>query len=73
MEILIPTAIAFFAAVLIMSVGVFMKRKPLQGSCGGIANFSGDCDFCELKDQCVEHGTPQCDDHKLVDQCKPIS
>ena len=64
MEILLPTVIAFVVAVVIMSVGVLMKRKPIQGSCGGIATFNGDCDFCELKDKCVLEGTPQCDDHK---------
>jgi hypothetical protein len=31
-----------------MAVGVLMGRKPLQGSCGGMANIGldGECDIC---------------------------
>lgn len=55
MEILVPTLIAFTCALIIMSVGVLMKRKPIQGSCGGIANLmGGECEFCEKKSQCLE-------------------
>lgn len=34
--------------VLIMSVGVLMGRKPVQGSCGGLNNIEGmsDCEIC---------------------------
>jgi hypothetical protein len=32
---------------LMMSVGVIMGRKPVQGSCGGLNNLSG-LDECEL-------------------------
>ncbi len=31
-----------------MAVGVLMGRKPLQGSCGGLANvgLDGECEIC---------------------------
>lgn len=64
MEILIPTLIVFVAALVIMSVGVIFKRRPLAGTCGGIASMMGGCDICELKDKCVELNAPQCDEHK---------
>lgn len=67
MEILLPTLIAFSAAILIMAVGVIFKRKPIEGSCGGIANLMGECDVCDLRDKCVELKAPQCDDHKHKD------
>lgn len=35
----------FFAA---MSLGLILRKKPLQGSCGGVAALMGDkeCQFC---------------------------
>jgi uncharacterized protein len=54
MEIMILTLGVFLGVILAMSVGVIFKRKPIQGSCGGIANLMGSCDVCELKDQCVD-------------------
>ena len=33
--------------IVIMSVGVLMGRKPVQGSCGGINNLTGgECELC---------------------------
>jgi hypothetical protein len=31
-----------------LAIGVMVGRKPLQGSCGGLNNFSGasDCELC---------------------------
>ena len=64
MEIMIFTLGAFLGAVLIMSVGVIFKRKPIAGSCGGIANLMGSCDICEMKDDCVDKKKDNChDDH----------
>jgi uncharacterized protein len=54
MEIVILTLGVFLGVVLAMSVGVLFKRRPIQGSCGGIANLMGDCDICELKTECVD-------------------
>lgn len=54
MEIFFVTLGVFLGAILVMSVGVLFKRKPIQGSCGGIANFMGSCDICELKSECVD-------------------
>jgi uncharacterized protein len=54
MDTLLFTLAFFGAAILIMSVGVLFKRKPIQGSCGGIANFMGSCDICEKKSECID-------------------
>lgn len=64
METIVFTASAFGLVVLIMSVGVIFKRKPIQGSCGGIASVMGlsGCDICEKKNQCKKDGRKLCDD-----------
>jgi hypothetical protein len=56
MEIMLVTMGVFLGAVLVMSVGVIFKRKPIQGSCGGIANIMGKagCDICEMKSECAD-------------------
>lgn len=54
MDIMIFTLGAFTSVVLIMSVGILFKRKPIQGSCGGIANLMGSCDVCDKKSECVD-------------------
>lgn len=54
MEIVIFTLGIFLGAILIMSVGVIFKRKPIAGSCGGIANLMGSCDVCDMKSECVD-------------------
>lgn len=54
MDIIFLTLGVFLTVILIMSVGVLFKRKPIQGSCGGIANFTGSCDICERKSDCFD-------------------
>lgn len=54
MDTLIFTLGFFGAAILIMSVGILLKRKPIAGSCGGIANLMGSCDICEKKSDCLD-------------------
>jgi uncharacterized protein len=54
MEIMFLTLGVFLGVILVMSVGVIFKRKPIQGSCGGIANLMGSCDVCEMKSECVD-------------------
>ena len=54
MDTLLFTLAFFGTALLIMSVGVMFKRKPIQGSCGGIANFMGSCDICDKKSECID-------------------
>lgn len=54
MDTLLFTLAFFGGAVLVMSVGVLFKRKPIQGSCGGIANLMGSCDICEKKSECLD-------------------
>lgn len=38
----------FVLFFLFMGVGYFVKKQPLKGSCGGVANLMGDeyCQFC---------------------------
>ena len=38
----------FFLFFLFMGVGYMVKKQPLKGSCGGVANLMGDeyCQFC---------------------------
>ena len=43
--------IAFFAFIIIfigMAIGLLIQKKPLKGSCGGVARLMGneDCDIC---------------------------
>lgn len=64
MEIMLVTMGVFLGAVLVMSVGVIFKRKPIQGSCGGIASIMGKagCDICEMKSECADRLKHQDDD-----------
>ncbi len=39
--VLIILSLAFFG----MSIGVILKNKPLQGSCGGLS-LEGECSIC---------------------------
>ena len=63
MEIIFFTFSVFLGVVLVMSVGVLFKRKPIQGSCGGIAHFMGGCDICAKKDECMEKFKAATDSH----------
>lgn len=38
----------FVLFFLFMGIGYIVKKKPLKGSCGGVANLMGDeyCQFC---------------------------
>mgnify|MGYP006073239599 CR=1 FL=1 len=47
MMVLVISFLLIALVVLMMSVGVIMGRKPVQGSCGGLNNLSG-LDECEL-------------------------
>lgn len=48
MSTLIFTFIALLFIIIAMSVGVLMGRKPISGSCGGLANvgIEGKCSIC---------------------------
>jgi uncharacterized protein len=60
METILFTLGAFVTVVLIMSVGVLFKRKPIAGSCGGIANLMGSCDICEKRSECFDKLKSDC-------------
>lgn len=60
METLLFSLGAFSVVILIMSVGVLFKRKPIAGSCGGIANLMGSCDICEKKSECIDKKASDC-------------
>ena len=52
--VLIILSLAFFG----MSIGVILKNKPLQGSCGGLIQ-EGECSICGGDpDKCDEQGNP---------------
>jgi thiamine biosynthesis lipoprotein len=52
------TLVFFLCFVGAMATGIFLKRKPISGSCGGIANVMGEsgCDACEEKNVCKRTG-----------------
>lgn len=66
MDTLIFTLGFFGVSILIMSVGVLLKRKPIEGSCGGIANLMGSCDICDKKSDCIDKFKPKKD---CFDEC----
>lgn len=47
---------AFVIIIALMSVGVMMKRKAIQGSCGGLASINVDR-VCNCEEVCAEHQT----------------
>ncbi len=58
MEILLGIAI-FVIAVALLSLGTVLFRRPIQGSCGGVANAMGEsggnCSVCGRSyDDCPE-------------------
>lgn len=48
MQILLISFFLISMVVLIMSIGVIMGRKPVQGSCGGLNQIAGmsECELC---------------------------
>lgn len=48
MKILFITFVFMALVILIMSVGVIFKRKPIAGTCGGLAaaGIEGECEIC---------------------------
>ncbi|EOW6614672.1 (Na+)-NQR maturation NqrM [Vibrio fluvialis] len=44
----------FLILVVLMSIGVLMRRKPIQGSCGGLSSFGVD-KVCDCETTCEEH------------------
>lgn len=44
----------FLILVVLMSIGVFMRRKPIQGSCGGLSSVGVD-KVCDCETTCEEH------------------
>lgn len=48
LPLLLASFILIALVISIMSIGVLMGRKPVQGSCGGLNNVEGmsDCELC---------------------------
>ncbi len=48
LPIFIITFVVFLLFFLLMGIGYLIKKQPLKGSCGGVANLMGDeyCQFC---------------------------
>lgn len=44
----------FLILVVLMSIGVLMQRKPIQGSCGGLSSVGVD-KVCDCETTCEEH------------------
>ena len=50
MTTFVVTTVLFGVFMLLAGVGVLLKRKPLEGSCGGLKSFKGlRCLFCGKK------------------------
>ena len=45
MEIFALSFVAFALAALGLGLGVLLGRRPIEGSCGGVAT-GGGCEFC---------------------------
>ncbi len=48
------TFMAFIIFIVLMTLGVMVKRKPIQGSCGGLSNVGVD-KVCNCETTCDEH------------------
>lgn len=48
LPMLVITFAVFVLFFLLMGIGYMVKKQPLKGSCGGVANLMGDeyCQFC---------------------------
>ncbi|EKO3483134.1 (Na+)-NQR maturation NqrM [Vibrio fluvialis] len=44
----------FLILVVLMSIGVLMRRKPIQGSCGRLSSVGVD-KVCDCETTCEEH------------------
>ncbi|EKO3945606.1 (Na+)-NQR maturation NqrM [Vibrio fluvialis] len=44
----------FLILVVLMSIGALMRRKPIQGSCGGLSSVGVD-KVCDCETTCEEH------------------
>ena len=51
---LLLTFMAFIVVMALMAIGVLCSRKPIAGSCGGLANIEIERE-CNCKEVCAEH------------------
>ncbi|GAK86094.1 probable exported protein YPO3233 [Vibrio ponticus] len=51
---LILTVLAFVAIIALMAIGVMFSRKPIAGSCGGLASIDIERE-CNCEEVCTEH------------------
>lgn len=58
MEIFVVTFLFFVLSVIFMALGVICTKKPIQGSCGGIAGTQGNCKICSgIKTKCNKNAS----------------
>jgi len=70
LKMLLLTMIGMGTIVTIMSVGVIFKRKPIQGSCGGMSavGMKSDCEVCGGNDEvCDEVSRKSLESEDVVD------
>lgn len=48
------TFLGFVLLVVLMAIGVLFSRKPIAGSCGGLASIEIDRE-CNCEEVCAEH------------------
>lgn len=54
MQTFIFTLGIFLLFVVLMAIGVILKRKPIEGSCGGINKLDGISKVCDCERPCSE-------------------
>jgi len=51
---LLLTLVGFIAVIALMAIGVMFSRKPIEGSCGGLAQLDIERE-CNCEEVCAEH------------------
>lgn len=64
---------AFVLFFVFMGIGYLVQKKPLKGSCGGVANLMGDeyCQFCGNDPNKCESNIDKNTSDKAKDLAKP--
>ncbi|MGB0734213.1 MAG: (Na+)-NQR maturation NqrM [Pontibacterium sp.] len=75
MEVMILTFVVLSIVIVAMSVGVLLGRKPIKGSCGGMAALGMDtaCDICGGDPKKCDEEQEALAKTKNVEQTKDLS